>query len=462
MAELVGPLVESSGGAHLAAQLPGRPTLLGCGVVGEVAESSGARVGEPQQEGQDDVVGQQRGSAVADEGQGDAGQRDELDDATDDDERLEPHDRGEAGGEQLLEGVLGAQRDAQPAADEQQVRGEHRRATEQPELLADRREDEVVLGLGHLVGGAPAQPGAEHPAVAEAVDRLDDLVAAVERARPRIDPDVDPGLDVIERPPGHDRCAGEQDHAHHQVAGALGGDPHHHDEQREEQQRGAEVALADHHDHREAPGQQDRGQVARLGEAQRPDPPGAGRDELSPFGQVGGEEDGERDLGELARLEVDRPDAHPDAGAAELLADAGDEGEQQHGGAGGEQGPGEAGEVGRSLDEEQHGHERSDRDEAPDGLEAGEPVVEPGDHHVAEAVEEGGDRQQDGVGAAGEQANGDVGDHDEAEDHAQERHDAGGDDGVGAEGGRDVGGAGEQPGHDDQGQLGVASAPGDR
>ena len=42
-----------------------------------------------------------------------------------------------------------------------------------------------------------------------------------------------------------------------------------------------------------------------------PDLPGAGGQQLAPLGEVGGEEEGERDLGELAGLEVDRADAHP-------------------------------------------------------------------------------------------------------------------------------------------------------
>jgi hypothetical protein len=45
--------------------------------------------------------------------------------------------------------------------------------------------------------------------------------------------------------------------------------------------------------------------------------------------EVRGEEDGEHDLGELAGLEADRAEAHPDAGAVDRAADAGDERQQQ-------------------------------------------------------------------------------------------------------------------------------------
>ena len=45
--------------------------------------------------------------------------------------------------------------------------------------------------------------------------------------------------------------------------------------------------------------------------------------------QVGGEEDDDRDLAQLGRLEGDRPDAHAEVGAVDLLADPGHAREQQ-------------------------------------------------------------------------------------------------------------------------------------
>ncbi len=71
-------------------------------------------------------------------------------------------------------------------------------AADQAEFLADRREDEVVLRLGHLVRVAAPEARAGDAAVGEAEQRLDDLVAAPERVGPRVDPDVDAGLDVAE------------------------------------------------------------------------------------------------------------------------------------------------------------------------------------------------------------------------------------------------------------------------
>ena len=86
-------------------------------------------------------------------------------------------------------------------------------------------------------------------------------------------------------------------------------------------------------------------------------------------------------------------------------------------------------------------------DQAPRGLQAGEALVEPGDHHVADAVQERDEREQRAVGAAGEQPHGDVGGADESEDDREERDDPGRDHGVGAERGDHVGDAGDHPGH---------------
>ena len=147
------------------------------------------------------------------------------------------------------------------------------------------------------------------------------------------------------------------------------------------------------------------------------------------------------ELGELAGLEVDRSEAHPDLGAADRVAEAGHQRQEEQHRAAGEQGPLVTRQVGGPLDEQQRGDERPDRDEAPRRLQAGEALVEAGDHHVADAVQEDDERQQRAVGAAGEQTDGDVGGCDEPEDDREERDDPGRDDRVGAERGDHVGGA---------------------
>ncbi len=286
---------------------------------------------------------------------------------------------------------------------------------------------------GTLSGLPRPRPRADHAAVGEAVERLHDLVALVERVGPRVEPDVDAGLHVAEGPPGDVSAGAEHHGAEHEVQQAFGGDPHHHHEEGEEQQRRAEVALADHDDHREAPGEQDRRDVARLGQAERADVPGAGGDQLASFGEVSGEEHGEGELGELTRLEVDRADAHPDAGTADRVAEPRHQGEEQHDRPDEEERPLVTGEVGGALDDEQCGHEGADGDETPECLERGEFVVESGDHDVADAVEQHGEGEQRAVGPAGEDPHGDVRDADECEDGDEEWADTCRDRRVGAE-----------------------------
>ena len=65
-------------------------------------------MGNTQQQRQQDVVGDQRRSAVGDEGQGDAGQGDQPGHAADDDEGLDPEDQRQPGGQQLLERTVAA------------------------------------------------------------------------------------------------------------------------------------------------------------------------------------------------------------------------------------------------------------------------------------------------------------------------------------------------------------------
>ena len=86
------------------------------------------------------------------------------------------------------------------------------------ELLAEGRQREVRVDLrdrrpaGDL-GQPAAEPDPEQAAAGERMQRLDDLVAGAERVGERIEPDVDPGPDVVEEH-GHQRAAEqEQDRA---------------------------------------------------------------------------------------------------------------------------------------------------------------------------------------------------------------------------------------------------------
>ena len=78
-------------------------------------------------------------------------------------------------------------------------------------------------------------------------------------------------------------------------------------------------------------------------------------------------------------------------------------------GAGHEEQPPVPGEVGGTLDEQQRGDEHADADDAPRGLEAGQSVVEAGDHHEPDAVEQCGQGEHRAVGTACDEAHDDVG-----------------------------------------------------
>ena len=211
-----------------------------------------------------------------------------------------------------------AQRDAQAGPDEQHVADQHRGGAEQAELLTDGGEDEVGGGRGDLLRRAQRDAGAGDAAAAEREQPLHELEALVGGVRPRVDPDAHALLHVGERRPGEQRAGGEQAGADDEVGAAAGGDPEHRDEQCEEQQRRAEVLLR-HDDHeRDAPGRKDRGHDAQrqLGDGERPDP-AYDREQGAVLDEVGGEEQRQRDLGELARLEVDGTEAHPQASAVD-------------------------------------------------------------------------------------------------------------------------------------------------
>ena len=102
-------------------------------------------VGDQQQQRQQHEVGDDRAAAVADEGQGDAGQRDHPGDAADDHEGLDREDRGQPGRQQLREAVAGQQRDLEAAGGDQQVDEDDAAGAEQAELVDDQRVDRVGL-----------------------------------------------------------------------------------------------------------------------------------------------------------------------------------------------------------------------------------------------------------------------------------------------------------------------------
>ena len=95
----------------------------------------------------------------------DARQRDDACDAADDDERLEREAEREPGGEELREAVTSKERDLEAAQDEDHVEEQQPGDADQPELLRERRVDEVGV---QVRDDLLAARGREDP-VAEAV-----------------------------------------------------------------------------------------------------------------------------------------------------------------------------------------------------------------------------------------------------------------------------------------------------
>ena len=170
-----------------------------------------ALVGQREQQPDDEGVREQRRAAVADERQRHAGQRQHLEVARRDDERLDPDDQRQPDREQRPEVVGRGGADPQAALDDDEVEAEDRDDADDAELLAERREREVRVDLGDRrpaadLGQARPEPDAEQPAARERVERLDDLVAGAERVGERVEPDVDPGPDVVEQHRPSARC----------------------------------------------------------------------------------------------------------------------------------------------------------------------------------------------------------------------------------------------------------------
>ena len=103
--------------------------------------------------------------------------------------------------------VSGArQRDPDPLVGQDDEQGDDEPGPDQPELLADDREDEVVAGIrqeqpaGHATL-AQAEP--DEPTRAERQEPLDRVVADALRVGPRVDPGPDP-LELIAAQREHD------------------------------------------------------------------------------------------------------------------------------------------------------------------------------------------------------------------------------------------------------------------
>ena len=187
---------------------------------------------------------------------------------------------------------------------------------EQAELLADGGEDEVGLDRRDAVGVAEAEAGAGDAAARPGRTAPARLEAGVRRRRPtgraRCRPASCTWANVRQAKHG---AGGEQARADAEVGGPLGGDPQHHHEQGEEQQRRARGPSRRSSPRSETPQASSTGpRCLGSGSVERADAPRWPCRAARASRRGRSEEDGQHDLGELAGLEVDRPEARPRCG----------------------------------------------------------------------------------------------------------------------------------------------------
>src|SRR5439155_26533762 len=105
------------------------------------------------------------------------------------DARRAANERYEPGGEPLPEGILAGERDAEPRVGEHRERRDYGGDADEPELLADHRQDHVCMRLGQVVDlpDALSEPDAEHATRTEADHRLHGLEAGPLRVLPRVE-----------------------------------------------------------------------------------------------------------------------------------------------------------------------------------------------------------------------------------------------------------------------------------
>src|SRR5262249_18598492 len=161
----------------------------------------------------------------------------------------------------------------------------------------------------------------------------------------------------------------------------------------------------------EAPRQQQWTEVSRGRDAEAPDTPSAGGEDLSLVDEVAGEEDDEEHFRQLAGLEVDGPETNPETGAVDLPSEPRAERHQKREQPEEEEGVPVAFKAVYAPNDDKRPDERGDAHHRPHGLTGRELVVrvsiDAGDDDEADPVEECSKREQRPVGARCESAHGD-------------------------------------------------------
>src|SRR5258708_27232113 len=101
------------------------------------SSSIGFFMGDAQQQTDDDKIGDYRATTVADKGQGDTCQRDELQGPGENDQRLQRYNRSEPGREKSAEPRARVEGDQKTALKEQHKQAVHGERTDQAQIHAD-------------------------------------------------------------------------------------------------------------------------------------------------------------------------------------------------------------------------------------------------------------------------------------------------------------------------------------
>ncbi len=138
------------------------------------------------------------------------------------------------------------------------------------------------------------------------------------------------GVDVADVGRDEPGAEGEQEEADEREGEPPGGDVEEGEEGAEEHQRGAELVREQERRHRGPPHDQERAELLHRRD-RHAEHAAAGRDEdLAVVVEVAREEDHDRHLRELGGLEGDAADVDVEVGAVDLLADAGQAGQDGH------------------------------------------------------------------------------------------------------------------------------------
>ena len=188
-------------------------------------------------------AGEQRRAAVAEERHRNARQRDHLDDARDDHERLYAQHGQYAVSQQHLEGTPCAGNHRHPTQNQQDIHRKQQHAEHLTQLFADDGEDEVVVIRGNLFRRTLPQPDAEQTARADGKQRLNNLIALVGWVAPWVAPHCHAHLDMRKHLVAQHGGAHAAAHADDRQRHIAAGDIEQHQRRQVIDERGAEVTL---------------------------------------------------------------------------------------------------------------------------------------------------------------------------------------------------------------------------